>query len=108
MSISGSLCGFFSMILIRSPFDTKSKFAISSELKISDTKRKTNNVKQKNGSSNPKKRGAAEGTNFNKISTLIFSNVSAQGFDWLGQRISDNGSVVFPFWRTQCQKVATS
>jgi len=50
------------MILIRSPFDTKSKFAISSELKISDTKRKTNNVKQKNGSSTFKKRSTAEGT----------------------------------------------
>jgi hypothetical protein len=37
------------MTLIRSPFDTKPKFAISSELKISDTKRKANNVKQKNG-----------------------------------------------------------
>ena len=84
MSISGSLCGFFSMILIRSPFDTKSKFAISSELKISDTKRKTNNVKQKNGA-------------------LFLRNAALPR-----ARISEDGSVVFPFWRIQCQKVATS
>ena len=52
------------MALIRSPFDTKPKFAIRPELKTSDTKRKTNNIKLKNGSSTPKKGSTAEGADF--------------------------------------------
>jgi len=50
----------------------------------------------------------APGTDFDGFSTLTFSDVSAQGFDWIGEWISEDGSVVFLFWRTQCRKVATS
>lgn len=50
----------------------------------------------------------APGTDFDGFSTLTFSDVSSQGFDWVGEWISEDGSVVFPFWRTQCQKVAAS
>jgi len=50
----------------------------------------------------------APGTDFGGFSTLTFSDVSAQGFDWVGEWISEDGSVVFLFWRTQCRKVATS
>ena len=39
-------------------------------------------------SSTPKKRSIAEGTDFYQFSTLTFSDVSAQGFDLVG-----NGSV---------------
>lgn len=48
----------------------------------------------------------APGTDFDGFSTLTFSNVSDRGFDWSGEWISEDGSVVFPFWRIQCQKVA--
>lgn len=48
----------------------------------------------------------APGTDFDGFSTLSFSNISAQGFDWVGEWISEDGSLVFPFWRIQCQKVA--
>ncbi|PCI82171.1 MAG: hypothetical protein COB20_00775 [SAR86 cluster bacterium] len=50
----------------------------------------------------------APGTDFDGFSTLTFSNLSAQGFDWTGAWVSEDGSLVFPFWRVQCQKVATS
>ncbi len=48
----------------------------------------------------------APGTDFDGFSTLTFSNVSAQGFDWSGEWISEDGTVVFPFWKISCQKVA--
>ncbi len=47
----------------------------------------------------------APGTDFDGFSTLTFSNISAAGFDWSGEWISEDGSVVFPFWRVQCRKV---
>lgn len=47
----------------------------------------------------------APGTDFDGFSTLTFSNISARGFDWTGEWISADGSVVFPFWKIQCQKV---
>ena len=50
----------------------------------------------------------APGTDFDGFSTLTFSNISPRGFDWVGEWISEDGSVVFPFWRIQCQKVAAS
>ncbi len=46
----------------------------------------------------------APGTNFDGFSTLTFFNVSDRGFDWTGEWVSEDGSVVFPFWRIQCQK----
>ena len=53
------------MTLIRTPFDGEPKFAIRSELKISDIKRKTNNIKYRNGISTPKKRSVAENSSPN-------------------------------------------
>ena len=50
----------------------------------------------------------APGTDFDGFGTLTFSNISAQGFDWTGEWISADGSIVFPFWRIQCQKLATN
>jgi hypothetical protein len=50
----------------------------------------------------------APGTDLDGYSTLTFSNISAQGFEWTGEWISEDGSVVFPFWRIQCQKFAMS
>ncbi len=48
----------------------------------------------------------APGTDFDGFSTLTFSNVSDRGFDWSGEWVSEDGSVVFPFWRIQCRKAA--
>lgn len=48
----------------------------------------------------------APGTDFDGFSTLSFSNISPRGFDWTGEWISVDGSVVFPFWKIQCQKVS--
>ena len=50
----------------------------------------------------------APGTDFDGFSVLTFSNVSDRGFDWSGEWISEDGTVVFPFWRIQCQNVARS
>lgn len=47
----------------------------------------------------------APGTDFDGFSTLTFSNLSSEGFDWLGAWVSEDGSLEFPFWRVQCQKV---
>ncbi len=50
----------------------------------------------------------APGTDFDGFSTLTFSNISAAGFDWSGVWVSEDGSVEFPFWRIQCQKLGAS
>lgn len=50
----------------------------------------------------------APGTDFSGFSTLTFSKISDQGFEWSGQWVSEDGLTIFPFWRIQCQKVATS
>ncbi len=50
----------------------------------------------------------APGTDFDGFSRLTFSNISGQGFDWTGEWVSIDGSVVFTFWRLQCTKVSGS
>jgi len=50
----------------------------------------------------------APGTDFDGYSTVTFSNVSAEGFDWSGEWISEDGSLVYPFWRIQCQQGETA
>lgn len=47
----------------------------------------------------------APGTDFDGFSQLTFSKISTLGFDWLGEWVSVDGSVVFPFWRISCHKV---
>jgi len=47
----------------------------------------------------------APGTDFDGFSRLTFSNISDQGFDWIGEWVSEDDSVVFPFWRISCQKL---
>lgn len=46
----------------------------------------------------------APGTDFDGFSTLTFSNISETGFDWRGEWISVDESVVFPYWRISCVK----
>lgn len=46
----------------------------------------------------------APGTEIDGFSTLTFSNISAQGFDWSGVWVSADGDVEFPFWRISCEK----
>ena len=47
----------------------------------------------------------APGTDLSGVSRLTFSNISSEGFDWIGEWVSSDGSYVFPFWRISCQKV---
>lgn len=35
---------------------------------------------------------------------IVFSNISAQGFDWLGAWVSKDRSVEFPTWKIKCTK----
>ncbi len=49
----------------------------------------------------------APGTDFEGNSTLTFSNISTNGFDWLGAWVSLDGSTVFPFWRISCTKISS-
>lgn len=46
----------------------------------------------------------APGTDIDGFSTLTFSNISEQGFDWSGVWISADGEARFPFWRISCHK----
>ena len=46
----------------------------------------------------------APGTDFDGFSRLTFSNISADGFDWDGEWVSADGTVVFPFWRIRCNR----
>lgn len=48
----------------------------------------------------------APGSNLEGMSTLTFSNISPEGFDWEGKWISDDGAIEYPFWRIQCRKIA--
>jgi len=50
----------------------------------------------------------APSTDFDGFSRLTFSNISSQGFDWTGEWVSADDSVVFTFWRIQCSKVSES
>ena len=50
----------------------------------------------------------ALGTDLDGFSILTFAGVSAQGLDWVREWVGEDGSVVFPLGRTQCQKVITS
>ncbi|NKB32377.1 MAG: hypothetical protein GKR91_04695 [Pseudomonadales bacterium] len=49
----------------------------------------------------------APGTDFDGHSTLTFSKISENSFDWSGEWISVDGSAVFPFWRISCTKLPT-
>jgi len=46
----------------------------------------------------------APGTDLDGFSTLTFSNISVDGFDWVGEWISGDGEIVFPFWSISCHK----
>lgn len=46
----------------------------------------------------------APGTDFDGVSRLTFFNISDQGFSWIGEWVSEDGSVVIPFWRISCWK----
>lgn len=46
----------------------------------------------------------APGTDIDGFSRLTFSNISDSGFNWDGEWVSSDGSVVFPFWRIRCTK----
>jgi hypothetical protein len=39
-------------------------------------------------------------------SRLTFYNISSAAFDWKGEWVSGDGSIVFPFWRISCTKAA--
>lgn len=49
----------------------------------------------------------APGTDIDGFSTLTFSNISAQGFDWRGEWISSDGSFVHTNWRISCKKLSS-
>lgn len=36
---------------------------------------------------------------------LTFYNISKQGFSWKGEFVSEDGSVVYAFWKIKCKKV---
>ncbi len=46
----------------------------------------------------------APGTQLDGFSRLTFSNIGKEGFDWAGEWVSEDGSIVFPFWRISCEK----
>lgn len=46
----------------------------------------------------------APGTDIDGFSRLTFSNISNSGFNWDGEWVSEDGSVVFPFWKIRCSK----
>ena len=35
---------------------------------------------------------------------LTFSNITEQGFDWIGEWISEDESIVYPYWKIYCTK----
>ena len=37
-------------------------------------------------------------------SRLTFHNISAEGFNWKGEWVSQDGSIVYPFWTISCRK----
>ena len=48
----------------------------------------------------------APGTQFAGDSTLTFSEISDSGFEWRGEWISKDGSVIYPFRRISCRKAS--
>lgn len=48
----------------------------------------------------------ALGTDLDGFSRLTFSAISDRSFHWAGEWVSEDGSVVFPFWRISCSKVS--
>ena len=46
----------------------------------------------------------APGTDLDGFSRLTFSNISDEGFDWLGEWVSADGNIRFPFWRISCKR----
>jgi len=50
----------------------------------------------------------APGSGVEGVSRLTFSNISDAGFEWIGEWVSSDGSVVYPFWKISCQKIQSS
>ena len=46
----------------------------------------------------------APGTDLDGVSRLTFSGISSSSFDWDGEWVSADGSVVFPFWKIRCTR----
>ncbi len=46
----------------------------------------------------------APGLGLDGISRLTFHNITDTGFDWIGEWLSDDGTVVYPFWKISCKK----
>ncbi len=46
----------------------------------------------------------APGSGIDGFSTLTFSNISDEAFDWDGTWVSADGSIEYPFWRIRCRK----
>lgn len=38
-------------------------------------------------------------------SRLTFYNISKQGFSWKGEFVSDDGTIVYAFWKIHCKKI---
>ena len=51
---------------------------------------------------NPQK---APSSGLDGVSRLTFSNISAAGFDWIGEWVADDGSMIYPFWKISCKRV---
>ncbi len=39
------------------------------------------------------------------VSRLTFSEISESGFNWIGEWVSKDGSIVYPFWKISCTRV---
>jgi hypothetical protein len=50
----------------------------------------------------------APGRDLDGFSRLTFSNISAEGFNWEGAWVSEDESVVFPFWKISCRKASAA
>ncbi|MCG2589455.1 hypothetical protein [Rhodohalobacter sulfatireducens] len=45
-----------------------------------------------------------EGAAFLSTNRLTFSNISKDGFDWAGDWVNKDESILYPFWRIYCTK----
>jgi len=48
----------------------------------------------------------APGTDIDGINRLTFFDINDEGFQWKGEWVSLDGSVVFPYWRISCRKIS--
>lgn len=49
---------------------------------------------------------AAPANNMPGFSRLTFSEINDHGFNWIGEWVSADNTVVYPFWRISCRKVS--